>query len=70
MEIPYQQVPKEVLRALVEDFVTREGTDYGLQTHSLDEKVEQVLAQLATGAAVITFNPEDESFTIQASRSV
>jgi len=29
MEIPYKKLAPDVLRAVIEEFVTREGTDYG-----------------------------------------
>ena len=29
MEIPHSQLTDEVLEAIIEEFITREGTDYG-----------------------------------------
>ena len=46
MEIPYKKLAPDVLRAVIEEFVTREGTDYGEGNFSLDEKVAQVICQL------------------------
>jgi uncharacterized protein YheU (UPF0270 family) len=40
MEIPHSQLSKEVLDAVIEEFITREGTDYGDRVISLDDKVE------------------------------
>ena len=54
----------DTLRAVIESFVLREGTDYGLQETSLDDKVEQVLTQLRRGTARIVFDPATESVTI------
>lgn len=54
----------DTLRAVIESFVLREGTDYGLQETSLDDKVEQVLTQLRRGKAHIVFDPATESVTI------
>lgn len=54
----------DTLRAVIESFVLREGTDYGLQETSLDDKVEQVLTQLRRGKARIVFDPATESVTI------
>jgi uncharacterized protein YheU (UPF0270 family) len=54
----------DTLRALVESFVLREGTDYGAQEASLDAKVAQVLLQLRRGQAHITFDPATESVNV------
>jgi uncharacterized protein len=45
--------------------VTREGTDYGTQDVSLATKVWQVRQQLDTGTAVIVYDEETASCTIQ-----
>jgi uncharacterized protein YheU (UPF0270 family) len=52
------------LRAVIESFVLREGTDYGLQECTLDTKVAQVLAQLRRREAYIAFDPTTESVSI------
>jgi hypothetical protein len=49
---------------VVESFVLREGTDYGVRQHSFEEKVEQVMLQLYRGEAQILFDPDTESVTI------
>ena len=43
LEIPWDALEEETLRSLVQEFVTREGTDYGEVEISLDVKVDQVL---------------------------
>ena len=69
MEIPYQQIPAQTLRKMIESFVMREGTDYGPHEYSLQQKVDQVLRQLKSGKVKITFNPEDETFDLQSTTS-
>jgi uncharacterized protein len=64
VEIPYSELSEEALRAVVEYFVLREGTDYGRQVYSLEEKVEQVLAQLRDGRARIVFDTTSETVDI------
>lgn len=64
MEIPYQQLPADVLRAVIEDFVTREGTDYGHEDYSLENKIEQVMASLKNKKAIVTFDTDSETCTI------
>ena len=54
----------DTLRAVVESFVLREGTDYGVHETSLEEKVGQVLIQLRRGEAHVTFDPATESINV------
>ena len=54
----------DTLRAVIESFVLREGTDYGVHETSLEDKVAQVLIQLRRGEAQITFDPATESVNI------
>src|SRR5262249_9009076 len=46
MMIPHAMLSPDALRGLIEAFVTREGTDYGLQDMPLATKVFQVQQQL------------------------
>ena len=64
MIIPWQQLPAATLDNLIESFVLREGTDYGEQTFSLAEKVDQVRQQLERGDVVILYSELHESVTI------
>jgi len=56
MLIPHRQLSATALRGLIEDFVGREGTDYGAEEVPMAEKVRQVQMQLAQGTAVILFD--------------
>lgn len=64
MIIPHQQLTSDALRGLIEAFISREGTDYGLVEASLERKIQQVQHQLDQGLAVILYDTQDESFTI------
>ena len=64
MIIPHRQLSPEALQGLIEEFVTREGTEYGERDVAVETKVAQVWRQLDTGAAVIVFHEEDGSCTI------
>lgn len=59
-----QSLSAEALEGLVDEFITREGTDYGAREHSLEEKRSSVLRQLARREVVIVFDFESESTTI------
>jgi uncharacterized protein YheU (UPF0270 family) len=65
MEIPLSQLAPATLRGLVEEYITREGTDYGVEVE-FERKVDQVLAQLRRGEATITFDPETETASVTA----
>ncbi|MGH0036570.1 MAG: YheU family protein [Myxococcota bacterium] len=60
LEIDPSSLSPEALRGVVEEFVTRDGTDYGAVEKSLDEKVRDVLVQIERGEVKIVFDPESE----------
>ena len=60
----------DTLRAVIESFVLREGTDYGLHETSLGDKVAQVLIQLRRGEAHITFDPATESVNVVVTSAI
>lgn len=64
MIIPHRQLSPDTLQGLVEEFITREGTDYGSEEVSLVNKVRQVLRQLQRGEVVIVFDPATETTNI------
>jgi len=68
VEVPHAQLAPEVLRRLIEEFVTRDGTDYGAIERTLAEKVAVVMQQLATGEAAIVVDTESETVDIVARR--
>ena len=65
VEVPAAELAAETLQALVESFVLREGTEYGVQDVPLASKVAQVLRQLQRGEARIVFDPATESVDIR-----
>ena len=70
MIIPHQMRSPEVLQDVIEAFVTREGTDYGVQDVSLATKVLQVRQQLDAGTAVIVYDEDTDSCTIQPANEI
>ena len=62
--IPPERLDPAVLRALIEEYVTRDGTDYGVNETPLEQKYAQVSDALRRGHAVITFDSELQSATI------
>lgn len=64
LKIPYDQLSPVALRGVIEEFVTRDGTDYGEIEVSLETKISQVLGQLKSGKAVIVFDQGTETCNI------
>jgi uncharacterized protein YheU (UPF0270 family) len=64
MEIPYERLSPDILKAVIEEFVLREGTEYGSVEFSLEQKVDSVRRQLRKGLVKIVFNPDDDSCSI------
>lgn len=64
VEIPASRLSREALDGLIEEFVTRDGTDYGEREHTLEQKKRAVARQLERGDVVIVFDPESETCNI------
>jgi uncharacterized protein YheU (UPF0270 family) len=64
VEVPHAALSADALDGLVDEFITREGTDYGPREHTFDEKRASVLRLIKAGTVVIVFDPESESTTL------
>ena len=60
----------DTLKGVVEEFVLREGTDYGYghslgsessRSHTLETKVAQVMRQLERGEVVVVYDEKSET---------
>jgi uncharacterized protein YheU (UPF0270 family) len=67
VEIPKGVLDAETIRRIAEEFILREGTDYGASEVSLDTKIKQVLAQIERGEAKLFFDPTTDSVTLNPS---
>ena len=65
MLIPWKSLSKTALIGVVQEFVLREGTEYGVDDIPLDAKVEQVMVQLKAGEIGIFYDSELGTTTIQ-----
>lgn len=65
MKIPYQELSDDALRAVVEEFITREGTDYGEREYTLEQKIEQVKRQLQRGEVAINYDLDSQTCHLQ-----
>ncbi|MBM69925.1 MAG: hypothetical protein CME43_10670 [Haliea sp.] len=64
LEIPPARLSAEVLAALLEEFASRDGTDYGDRELSLAAKVQQLRAQLDSGALVLLYDGDSETWDL------
>jgi uncharacterized protein YheU (UPF0270 family) len=62
--IPHTELSLDALRGVIDNFILREGTDYGDRVVAHEEKVAQVRLQLERNEARILFDPLDSSVTI------
>lgn len=65
MLIPWQDLPEETLRNIVESVILREGTDYGVQELTFEQKTQNLLAKIRQGSAVIIWSELHESIDIK-----
>ena len=68
VEIPFARLTPELLRRVAEEFVTRDGTDYGAVERTLEQKVAALRHQLERGEAVILYDTESETLNIAPRR--
>lgn len=64
IEIKPDQLSSEILNAIIEEFIQREGTDYGNHEVSLDLKTQQIKKQLHKNEILIVFDPTTESVNL------
>jgi uncharacterized protein YheU (UPF0270 family) len=62
IKIPFEELSAEVLEALIEEFVSRDGTDLA----EAGAKIAQVRGHLRSGAVVIVYDEVSESANIVA----
>ncbi|GJH41832.1 YheU family protein [Pasteurella canis] len=65
MIIPWQELDEETLNNIVESFILREGTDYGSQELSLQQKKQNLIYQIQQGNVVIVWSELHESIDIK-----
>jgi len=68
--IPHRQLSPEALSGLIEEFVTRDGTDSGYSRGSLAENVAMVRRQLDAGQAVIDYDNRTHTCNIRSAESL
>lgn len=67
MIIPYEQLDPQTFKALVEEFVTRQGAVHGHADTPLERMIQDVSQQVRAGRAAIVYDEEEETCTIVSS---
>jgi uncharacterized protein YheU (UPF0270 family) len=62
--IPVNKLSPNALQAVIEEFISREGTDYGEIEVPMETKFRHVKYKLETGSAVLIFDDETETTNI------
>lgn len=70
MIIPWQSLQPETLENVLDAFILREGTDYGLRELSLAEKRQRLFAQLQAEKVVIVWSELHQSLDIKEKNSL
>ena len=68
VEVPYQQLDPETLRRMIQEFVSRDGADWGDAGCTLEDKVTQVLQQLERKQVKVVFDLRSQTANIVACR--
>jgi len=62
--VPVNKLSARALKGVIEEFITRGGTDYGAVEASMETKFKQVKNKLKDGSAVLVFDDETETTNI------
>lgn len=68
--VPWEQLSPDALRGIIEEFVSREATEYGMQDVEFETKVAQVRAQIERGEVVVLFDPRRGTANLAPARDV
>jgi uncharacterized protein YheU (UPF0270 family) len=64
VRVPLERVASDTLQAMLEDFASRDGTDYGRRELSLGEKVANLQSQLGSGELSLVFDLASEQWDL------
>jgi uncharacterized protein YheU (UPF0270 family) len=62
--IPVNKLTVKALQGVIEEFISRNGTDYGEIESSLETNFRQVKNKLENGSAVLIFDDQTETTNI------
>lgn len=64
IEIPKAKLSPEILDNIIEEYILREGTDYGSSEFSLEHKKNHIYKQLDSNKILITYDEETDSINL------
>ncbi|WOJ94019.1 YheU family protein [Congregibacter variabilis] len=64
VRVPLERVPQEQLEALLEEYASRDGTDYGSEETSLSDRVTQLQSQLRSAKLQLLFDVDSQQWDI------
>jgi uncharacterized protein YheU (UPF0270 family) len=64
VQVPIQRLETATLTALLEEFASRDGTDYGLRERSLEEKSAALKRQLDAGELSLVYDLDSEQYDL------
>lgn len=62
--IPVNRLSSEALKGVIEEFISRDGTDYGAIEAPPETKFREVRCRLENGLAVLIFDDQTETTNI------
>ncbi|MEH6587844.1 MAG: YheU family protein [Halioglobus sp.] len=68
VQVPPGRLSAEVYQSLLEEFASRDGTDYGDVELTLEQKTGNLRRQLENGDVVILFETESEQWDLMAAQ--
>jgi uncharacterized protein YheU (UPF0270 family) len=70
IEISPEQISEAALAGIIENFILREGTDYGAIEVSFEKKAEQIRRQIEKGEVRIVFDQSSETVSLISDRDL
>lgn len=68
IDVPYERIDPDALRRMIQEFVTRDGADWGDVGCTLEEKVDQVFRQLRGKKVKVVFDLTSQTANIVVCR--
>jgi len=64
VDVPYDQIDPETLRNMIQEFVTRDGADWGEPGGALEDKIARVIKQFKNKQVKVVFDLNSKTANI------
>ena len=64
VDVPYDQIDPEPLRNMIQEFVTRDGADWGEPGGALEDKIARVIKQFKNKQVKVVFDLNSKTANI------